>query len=76
MEPSDVDEVACKHGTTQVYFVSFFVTLQLLIALRGIFEALIQSKLLYGLDTNHLRGAMLHKNAAFQIRYLRRILKI
>jgi hypothetical protein len=41
-----------------------------------IFDAVIRSKLLYGLETIHLTGAMLKKIDAFQMRCLRRILKI
>ena len=41
-----------------------------------IFDAVIRSKLLHGLETIHLTGAMLKKIDAFQMRCLRRILKI
>ena len=41
-----------------------------------IFDAVIRSKLLYGLETVHLTGAMLKKIDAFHMRCLRRILKI
>ena len=41
-----------------------------------IFDAVIRSKLLYGLETIHLTGPMLKKVDAFQMRCLRRILKI
>jgi len=41
-----------------------------------IFDAVIRSTLLYGLETIHLMGAMLKKTDAFQMRCLRRILKI
>ena len=41
-----------------------------------IFDAVVRSKLLYGLETIQLTGAMLKKIDAFQIRCLRRILRI
>ena len=41
-----------------------------------IFDAVIRSKLLYGLETVHVTGAMLKKIDAFHMRCLRRILKI
>ena len=40
-----------------------------------IFDVVIRSKMLYGLETIHLTGAMLKKIDAFQMRCLRRILK-
>ena len=41
-----------------------------------IFDAVVRSKLLYGLETVHLTDAMSKKLDAFQIRGLRKILKI
>jgi len=41
-----------------------------------IFDEVVRSKLLYGLETIQLTGAMLKKIDAFQIRCLRRILRI
>ena len=41
-----------------------------------IFDAVIRSKLLYGLETVHLTNALLKKVDAFQLRCLRRILKL
>ena len=41
-----------------------------------IFDAVVRSKLLYGLETVHLTDAMLRKIDAFQMRCLRKILKI
>ena len=41
-----------------------------------IFDAVVRSKLLYGLETVHLTDAMSNKLDAFQIRGLRKILKI
>ena len=39
-----------------------------------IFDAVIRSKLLYGLETVHLTSALLKQNDAFQLRGLRKIL--
>ena len=41
-----------------------------------IFDAVVRSKLLYGLETIHLTDAMLKKVDAFQLRCLRKILKV
>ena len=41
-----------------------------------IFDAAIRSKLLYGLETVHLTNALLKKVDAFQLRCLRKILKM
>ena len=41
-----------------------------------IFDVVVRSKLWYSLETIHLTGAMLKKIDAFQMRWLRRILKI
>ena len=41
-----------------------------------IFNAVIRSKLLYGLETVHLTNALLKKVDAFQLRCLRKILKM
>ena len=41
-----------------------------------IFDEVVRSKLLYGLETIQLTGAMLKKIDAFQIRCLKRILRI
>ena len=41
-----------------------------------IFDAVIRSKLLYGLETVHLTSALLKQNDAFQLRGLRKILRL
>ena len=41
-----------------------------------VYDAIIRSKLLYGLETIYLTGAMQKKLNAFQIRGLRQILKM
>ena len=46
------------------------------LSVRPCIHPWIHSKLLYGLETIHLTGAMLKKIDAFQMRCLRRILKI